>query len=35
LVGSSGREIAADMAWIGKGDWNPLAGFSHCLCRLW
>ena len=35
LIGATGREITADMAWIGKGDWNPLAGFSHCLCRLW
>jgi protease-4 len=32
---AAGREFATDMAWVGKGDWNPFSVYSHCLCRAW
>jgi protease IV len=35
LLGATGREFTADLAWIGKADWNPFAGVAHCLCRMW
>jgi protease-4 len=35
VLGPTGQGLATELAWIGKGEWNPLAVFSHCLCRLW
>jgi protease-4 len=35
VAGLVGHEAPPDFAWVRKGDWNPFAGVSHCLCRVW
>jgi protease-4 len=35
VAGLIARDGPPDFAWITRGDWNPFAGVSHCLCRVW
>jgi protease IV len=35
VAGLIGREGPPEFGWLTKGDWNPFAGVSHCLCRVW
>lgn len=34
-LGPTGKEFVTDLPWVGRGEWSPFTGFTHCLCRLW